>query len=102
MNKTLLLILALSLVLWHAPSEADDSLASKFGRNRVKIQRAEGPKTVADAKLQAARSRYNARMEHCRGQTDRNKQYCMQEADQELKMSERRLRDAARKTAKTE
>lgn len=99
MTKAFLSIVGLAFLLWHAGVDADDSLASKFGRNRVKIQYADTPANMSDAKLQAVRSRYAAQIEHCRGQTDRNKQYCIQEADLELRKGEREVRDAARAAA---
>jgi hypothetical protein len=36
-------------------------------------------------------------MEQCRGLASRNKQYCMQEAETQLMMDERKIRDQARK-----
>ncbi len=98
MIKISLFIVIIALAVGHSGVEAD-SLASKFGRKRVKIQRAETPVNVSDAKMKAVQSRYDERVDNCRGQADRNKQYCLQEAEQELRMSERRLRDAARAEA---
>ncbi|MSR14110.1 MAG: hypothetical protein EXR86_05985 [Gammaproteobacteria bacterium] len=99
MNKYSLLLTALVMGAVNPGFAADDSLASKFGRNRVKIQRAQTPSNVSDAKLQTVRSVYKKRVEGCRGQADRNKQYCLQEAEQELRMAERKLRDAVRAAA---
>lgn len=87
------------LALLHAcPGFAlDESLAREYGKNRVKIQRLEAPKEISQSKLQAARARYETRMEQCRGLASRNKQYCMQEAETQLMMDERKIRDQARK-----
>jgi hypothetical protein len=93
------LLMGALLALLHArPSFAlDESLAREYGKNRVKIQRLEAPKEISQSKLQAARARYEVRMEQCRGLASRNKQYCMQEAETQLMMDERKIRDQARK-----
>jgi hypothetical protein len=89
---------ALVALLHACPSLAlDESLAREYGKNRVKIQRLEAPKEISQSKLQAARARYEVRMEQCRGLASRNKQYCMQEAETQLMMDERKIRDQARK-----
>ena len=75
----------------------DESLAREYGKNRVKIQRLEAPKEISQSKLQAAKARYQTRIEQCRGMASRNKQYCMQEAETQLMMDERKIRDQARR-----
>lgn len=98
MRSGLLLSSALLALLHTPPGVAlDESLAREYGKNRVKIQRLEAPKEISQSKLQAARARYEARMEQCRGLASRNKQYCMQEAETQLMMDERKIRDQARK-----
>lgn len=95
MTKTFLISVGLVFVMWHAGSGADNSLASKFGRNRVKVQHADTPANMSDAKLQTVRSRYAHQIKQCHEQPDRNKQYCLQEAEVELRKAEHGVRDAA-------
>lgn len=91
-------MLAVSLGATAADSELERELQSSFGSKRVKIKYADAP-NVSTAKLQSARARYEARMSECRGRADRQKEYCMREAEQRLKMDERKARDAARRAA---
>ncbi len=77
----------------------DNSLESSFGTKRVKVQRHDKPQDIADTRMKTARGRHTARLRECNEKGDRNKQYCVQEADNQLMVDERRVRDAARKAA---
>lgn len=81
-------------------SALDESFAREYGKNRVKIQRTEAPKNVSESQMQSARARYETRLEQCRGEAGRNRQYCMQDAENTLMMEERKIRDRARKAEK--
>jgi hypothetical protein len=91
--------IATSMGVLAVESDLDRELESSFGSKRVKIKYADAP-AVATATLQSARARYAARMRDCRGRADRQKMYCMREAEQRLLMDERRARDAARRAAR--
>ena len=98
MRSGFLVTSALFALIHACPGHAlDESLAREYGKNRVKIQRLEAPKEISQSKLQGARARYEVRMDQCRGLASRNKQYCMQEAETQLMMDERKIRDQARK-----
>jgi len=73
----------------------EDSLQESYGKSRVKIQRADAPKDVSRTKLQGARARYEAQMRICKGETDRARQYCRQQAENQLMIDERRARQQA-------
>ena len=77
----------------------DNSLGNSFGKKRVKIQRLDQPQDIANSKLQNARARHTARLRQCNEKGDRNKQYCLQEADTQLRIDERRERAAQRRAA---
>jgi hypothetical protein len=96
MVKLLPFLCVVTALLGGHASAFDESLQQSFGKNRVKIQREETPKSVSDSKIQTVKSRYAARMRECREKTERGKQYCMQEADNQLMIDERKIRDAAR------
>lgn len=102
--NTLLRWLVIAMLATSAGAPAEDSelereLQSSFGSKRVKIKYADAP-AVSAATLNAARARYEARMSECRGRADRQKEYCMREAEQRLMMDERKARDAARRVEK--
>lgn len=96
MPKLLFFSCAVTALVIGTAAATDSSLESTFGKNRVKIQRLETPKDVAAMKLQTVRARYDARMRECREKSDRSKQYCIQETEQQLMIDERQMRKAAR------
>jgi len=77
----------------------DDSLESSFGQGRVKIRRVEAPKEISQSALQAAQARFDAQMRICKGKTDRGREYCNREADNQLMIDQRRIREKARQRA---
>lgn len=99
MAKLLSILFVVTGLLAGQTMAFDESLEQSFGKNRVKIQRLEAPKNLSQSKMLTARARYESRMSECRGKADRSKQYCMQEADNQLMIDERRVRDSARKAA---
>lgn len=96
--RALPLILGLAgMLAGPAVTALDESFARQYGKNRVKVERVEAPKNVSQTQMQTARAKYETRMEQCRGEAGRNRQYCMQEAENNLMMEERKIRDRARK-----
>jgi len=73
----------------------DESLERSFGTGRVKIRKLDAPKEISQSKLQASRARYDAQMRICRGKSDRQKQYCMQQAETEFRIEQRNIRRRA-------
>ncbi len=97
MSKIRFFLCAVTALLGSNAAALDASLESSFGKNRVKIQRLEAPQDISAMKMQNIRARYDVRLRECREKSDRNKQYCLQEAENQLMIDERRARDTARK-----
>ncbi len=97
MRKLLLFVLGVTVLFSGHTRALDDSLAKKYGANRVKIKRMETPANTMDAKMRAVERQFAERREECMRSSDRSKQYCLQGAEQELMAEKRRIRDAARK-----
>ncbi|MBM4226444.1 MAG: hypothetical protein FJ164_01660 [Gammaproteobacteria bacterium] len=97
MRATPLILSLTSLLACQVAPALDESFARQYGKNRVKVERLEAPKSVSETQMQSARAKYETRMEQCRGEAGRNRQYCMQEAENTLMMEERKIRDRARK-----
>ena len=97
MSKIRSFLCAVTALLGSNAVALDASLESSFGKNRVKIQRLEAPQDISAMKMQNIRARHDVRLRECREKSDRNKQYCLQEAANQLMIDERRARDTARK-----
>lgn len=97
MTKLLCLLYVVTALLGGPALALDDSLESSFGKGRVKIRRVEAPKEISQTALQAAQARFDAQMRICRGKSDRGREYCMREADNQLMIDQRRIREKARK-----
>lgn len=96
--RALLLTLSLTgLALSQGAFALDESFARQYGKNRIKVERLEAPKSVSETQMQSARAKYETRMDQCRGEAGRNRQYCMQEAENTLMIEERKIRERARK-----
>ncbi len=102
MRKLLPFLCAVTALLMMAvPATAlDNSLESSYGKKRVKIERRDKPQDVAETRIQNARARHAARLRECEDKGDRNKQYCLQEAENQLMIDERHERDALRRAVK--
>lgn len=97
MRASTLILSLMGLLICQATPALDESFARQYGKNRVKVERLEAPKSVSETQMQSARAKYETRMDQCRGEAGRNRQYCMQEAENTLMMEERKIRDRARK-----